>query len=184
MVVCIFFLGRSAAEGCDIIFNSRYSTGKDPLWTSLRPHEVDPIVILIKSHAKLVVLSNTHIVVSLPLMIIICAFVRLIFRVLTKCPQRDLISVVLDTLGMFLSTNTTNTSLRVRNRAERILNVSISLLSILTSRLLTIVFMNYIMASEIDTGLDTLKELGQTDQTIFISDEMKLTMDEWSQNIE
>lgn len=81
---------------------------------------------------------------------------------------------------MFLSTNTTNSTFKVRNRAERILNVCISLLSILTSRILTIILMQYILAMKTDSGMDTLDEIALTDQTIFISDEMKLTMEEWS----
>lgn len=88
--------------------------------------------------------------------------------------------VVMDTLGVFLSTNT---SFNVHNRAERIMNVIILLLSILTSRFLTVILLQYMLATETDSGVDTLRELGQLNIPIFISYDVKRIMDDYTQNI-
>lgn len=81
--------------GSDIIFNSRFTTGRDTVWTSLRPHEVDPWVILIKSNHQLEIPYNMNIILTVPTMIIVCSVVRRIFRVVTNCPQQDIGSVLL-----------------------------------------------------------------------------------------
>lgn len=151
-----------------------------PEWTSLMPHEMDKWAILVKSETKLNVRLNLRIALFLPILLMICSFFRKIFRSITKSPHCNWSHVALDTLGLFLSTNT---SFRVYNLSERIMNVYILLISILTSKFITAVLVIYMLAIETDTGIDTLKQLDELDIPIYVSDEMQMTMNEWSQNI-
>lgn len=169
----------------DIDFNSHFITVKNPRWTCLRSHEIDPWVILTKCTPKLNIPSYAAINQSIYAIIVICTTVRWILRVVTKA-EKNFMEILLDTWGMLLSisTNTINSRLYIYSRAERLLNLTISFVSILTTRLLTIVLLNYLLAERIDNGIDTLNELAKIDQQIYINDEMKLTMNEWSQNVE
>lgn len=173
---------RKAYNNCDIIFSSKFTTIKNPVWTSLRPHELESWVILIKSENMLNIDSSMlHVVLSIHILWIICAAFRCFFRKFTNSPHHSFGDAIMDTLGMFLSTNNT---MRIRNRPERVMNISILLLSIIISRLFTALLLNYMLANEIDSGINSIYELGQSPAPIFISDEMKLTMDEWLQTIE
>lgn len=64
------------------------------------------------------------------------------------------------------------------------MNITILLISVLTSKWITVIVFNYMMAYQIDAGIDTLSELGDANVPVYISDEMKMTMDQWQANIE
>lgn len=136
---------------------------------------------MIQSDKKLNIESHLYLILSIQILCIICAIFRRYFRIITNSPHQKFSDAIMDTLGMFLSTNT---SMRIQNRPERIMNISILLLSIIISTLCTGLLLNYMLAKEIDTGIDSHAELGLLSTPIYISDEMKLTMDEWSQNIQ
>lgn len=177
----ICFHSSEAYRPCDIIFASKQTTVKDRNWSSLRPHEVDTWVILVKSHIKLdVEIEMNYHFFSILALFIVCTMFRLLFRLTGKCPHRDLVGVTLDSLGVLLSTNT---KFRIRNRPELIMNIFVLFLSTLTSKLITAILFRYMLAIEIDVGVDTLNELNEMQMPIYISDEMRMTMDEWSSDI-
>ena len=62
--------------------------------------------------------------------------------------------------------------------------IGILMISILTSKWITAVLLEYMIAHEIDAGLDTIEELGEAGIPVYTSDEMKMTMDQWKANIE
>lgn len=102
------------------------------------------------------------------------------FRIVTNSPHRSITHVILDSIGITLATNT---SYRVHNRPERIMNVFLLIISVLTSRIITIVVYNLMVASSIDSGPDTLQELNDMDIPVYISDDMNAISDGWSDNI-
>lgn len=142
---------------------------------------MDNWVILIERKQMINVSFKSHLILSIPVIIVLCAFFRKIFRLILRCPHGGIVHVMLDTLGMFLSTNT---SFCIRNRAEQVMNVTILFISIITSKWITAVVFNYMMAYDIDAGIDTLEELGKANVPLYISEEMKTTMEEWKANIE
>lgn len=63
------------------------------------------------------------------------------------------------------------------------MNISILLLSVLTSRLAAAIIFNYLLANEVEIGIDTMKELYDHSIEIYISEEMEMTRGDWSQNL-
>lgn len=175
-----FFFYRSAISGSDIVLVSKITSYKNPNYTNLRSHEIDDVVVLIGNKFTIDVKVKIYLIVSIPIMLIVWTIFRKAFRVYAKTVHSDLSSVIFDTLGTFLATNT---SFRIRNLPERIMNASILLLSILTSRLASAFILNYIMAKSIDDGINTMSELSEIDIDIYVSDELLATMDDWSQNL-
>lgn len=168
-------------DECDLILCSKYTTTKFPAWTSLRSHEIDNIVILVKNGGQRKFTNkSSFILVLLLIMLSVCTFLRKLFRTICGSPHRSIIHTALDTFGIFLATNT---NFMVRNRPEHVMNLSILLLSILISKFSTATIMTYILAERIDSGIDTLEELSQMNLPIFITDEMVITMDEWSESL-
>lgn len=149
-------------------------------WSSLSPHEYDDWVIMVKGKTKVKLDIGWDVIFSIPIMLLICAVFRKFFRMITNSPHQGTAHVILDTLGIFLATNT---SFRIRNRPERIMNITSLLITILISTLLTAVMFKYMLAREIDGGIETLTELGELNIPILISEDMNATMAEWSPNV-
>lgn len=170
----------SAYNGSDVIFVSRITTNKNPDYTSLRSHEIDNMVILVENSVTLDVHLKSYLILSIPIMLAVWIFFRMAFRFIANEPRRDFWNVIMDTWGCFLSTNT---SFTIRNHPEQVMNISILLLSVLTSRLAAAILFNYLLANEVESGIDTMKELYEHNIEIYISEEMEMTMGDWSQNL-
>lgn len=169
-----------AYNGCDIIFVSSPTTYKKPGFISLTSHEIDNIVVLVKNNLINDVEIKSQLIFSVPIMLALWTFLRKFFRIITNSPNPSLVRVALDTWGTFLGTNP---AIHIKNRPERIMNLSILLLSILTTNLATAIIFNYLLGKQVQYGIDSLKELGDSGMEILISDELEVTMDEWSHNL-
>lgn len=102
------------------------------------------------------------------------------FRTVTNSPNRDIIRIVLDSIGILLGTNA---SVFAHNRPERVMNVCLLAISVLTSSLITGVLYNLMLGNWINAGPDTFEELKKLNIPIFISEEMNMIKDEWLPNI-
>lgn len=124
---------------------------------------------------------KTHLMLTVPIVLFIWIAFRIMFRVIMNSPRRGIDSVALDTWGIFLATNS---SIKVHNRPERVMHANALLLSNLITNIALALLFNYMMALHKQGGLDTLKELGESGMDVLVSDELKLTMDEWTHNLE
>lgn len=178
---CIRF--RNAYNGCEIIFESRYVTPSDRSkpFNSIYAHESDNFVILVRNQFNYDLGMNWPILLTVPISFIICTIFRKLIRVLTKDPNRDLMTIIIVNLGVFLSTNSSTT---IRNRPERILHMSIVLFSMMLSILASAIFFGFFLAKDQQSGINTLNELAASKLPICITEELNQTIDNWSQNLE
>lgn len=170
---------RQFYPGNDIAFFSCYTTNKRPNFTSLVTHERDNIILLVEN--KLVSDSNVkgHLLLAVPAIVFVYIFFRKIIRVLTNSPHSDVISIFMDTWGTLLSTYSAN----IYSRPERIMTLTILLLSILVSNFVTALIFDYLLAKPIQTGIDSIKELHEHGIEILVNEEMRPTMSEWMDDL-
>lgn len=164
----------------DIVFFSSATTNKRLNFTSLIPHEMDNIVVLVENqltHGNI----KLHLILTIPVILFVCIIFRKIFRVITNSPHQDFIHIILDTWGTFLSTYFPYS---IANRPERILSLTILLLSIITSNLITAITFNYLIARPVQSGINSMKELNALGLDIWVNEELKPTMDQWTEGLE
>lgn len=138
------------------------------------------MVVLVRNEITLDVNIKYNLLASLPAIIIICVFFRKIFRWMSNSPHQDIIHIFMDTWGTFLSTHL---AYAIHNRPERVMNITVLLLSILTWNIVTAVTFKYLLAQPLQGGIDTKQELAESGLAILVNDEYMATMDEWTNGL-
>lgn len=156
-------------------------TDRSKPFNSIYAHESDNFVILVRNQLNYNGGINWPIMLTVPVSFIICTIFRKIIRILTNDPHRDLITIIMVNLGVFLSTNA---SPAMRNRPERIFHVTIVIFSMMLSILASAIFFGFFLAKELQSGMNHLNELAASKLRICITEELNQTIDNWSQNLE
>lgn len=152
--------------GCDINFFSanRVTSDKNYPFAFLHAHEIQYVVALVQNQIKLDVHLKTQLVLSVPVMLTLWIVFRKVFRIIHNNPCSSICDTFFDTWGTFLATHC---SIRINNRPERIMHLSILLLSVLITNIFTAILFNYLMANELQYGIDSLN--GITDHNITLT---------------
>lgn len=114
-------------------------------------------------------------------MFFICALFRKIFRFLNHDQHQDIDRILLDNLGAFISTNATPP---LQSRAERILQVTILLASMILTMMVSAVLFGNLLTKNTQGGIDTLKEFADSNLRLFITYELNDTIHIWAQDLE
>jgi hypothetical protein len=142
-------------------------------------HERDNIILLVENKLITDINVKFHLVLAVPAILFVYVVFRKIIRFLTKSPNSDVISIFMDTWGTLLSTYSAN----IYSRPERIMTLTLLLLSLLVSNLVTALTFNYLLAKPVQTGIDTIKELHEQGIEILVNEEMRPTMSEWMHDL-
>lgn len=131
---------------------------------------------------------SKYVTITLSVLIVylVCVIVRVIIRRVLSCAGHErgdkrIIRIVLNTWGALMLAYPNE---RIHNRTERVLYLFVVVFAMLLSMFASGVLLGNILAKETQTGMNTLKELAESNLPICISTELNQTRSEWSQGIE
>lgn len=142
-------------------------------------HERDNIILLVENRLITDVNVKSHLILAIPAILGIYIVFRKFIRMVTNSPHSDVITIFMDTWGTLLSTYSAN----IYSRPERIMTLTLLLLSLLISNLVTALTFNYLLAKPVQTGVDTIRDLHEQGIEILVNEELRPTMSEWMDDL-